>query len=1070
MQTSRLLLSFVFFFHCCVCAVAYEHPGGMHPQEQLDFVKHQIQQKQQPYYEAYLQLIAYADTALLHTDHALADFNVPGYYVDAQMHRTHSRGLQSDAFDAYACALAYQLSGQEQYARKSLDFLMAWAQINTKYSNHDGSLVMAYSGTALINAAELLFPYEKWKESDKKQFLSWVRKVYREATHEIRNKKNNWADWGRLGSILTAHLLDDTTEVTENIRLMKSDLFHKIAADGHMPEEVRREANGIWYTYFSLAPITAACWVALQAEGTDLFTYQPEGRSIKSALDYLFYHNQHPEQWKWFENPRTGSPDAWPGVLFEAMQDIYGEEKYGDYVGEARPLCHPLHHFAWTFPTLMKPMRAYEDGRNTTEDLEILRERVVTELLEPAVDERHIENMMDALQEDGSWPDINYEDVSRTGFEHSRHLENMQELSRAYRKPGSNYRGDPALKHVIGAALDFWLTHDFICDNWWWNQIGTPDRMVSILLLMDEALTEVQKEKAIPIASRANLSAWGARPGGDRIKIAGIWGRLGLFKRDSGIVEEAVNTMVEEIRFAIERGTPDDIRGLQPDLSFHHRQDRVTSTLSYGLGYAEAFAHWAALVADTPYRFTDEKIKLLVDFYLDGICQTMVYGKYPDPGAKNRSITREGTLQAATPEIPEKLLQATEYRKKELEAIVKIRKGEQAPQTLHNKFFWHSEYLSHQRPAYFTSVRMFSSRNHSMEEPYNGEGLMNHHLGDGANFISRTGKEYFDIFPVWDWQKIPGTTVVQKPSLPDEEEIQKKGLTAFVGAVSDGRYGAAAFDFKSPLDPLEARKAWFFFDEEYVSLGAGIHSKATHPVATTLNQCLLNQEVVVMQNNQQMVLDKGTHHLKGVQWLLHDSVAYLFPAPTEVHLTNQEATGSWFRINRQADSPKEEISKDLFKVWLDHGKKPKQATYAYIVVPAIAATDLQDYGEKSPIKILANTPEQQAVQHTGLQISQVVMYKAGELQLTEALHLAADEPCVVMVQAAGPSIKKITVAYPSRKIKTIQLKVTARMEGSGDHFKAVWHEAKGYSTVTVDLPQEAYAGQSVILDMQAYEN
>ncbi len=110
-----------------------------------------------------------------------------------------------------------------------------------------------------------------------------------------------------------------------------------------------------------------------------------------------------------------------------------------------------------------------------------------------------------------------------------------------------------------------------------------------------------------------------------------------------------------------------------------------------------------------------------------------------------------------------------------------------------------------------------------MEMPYNSEGLKNHHYADGSNFISRVGDEYYDIYPVFDWQKIPGTTILQKDSLPSENEIQKEGLTDFVGAVTDGTFGAAAFDFKSPHDPLSARKAWFFFDKEYVCLGAGIN-------------------------------------------------------------------------------------------------------------------------------------------------------------------------------------------------------------------------------------------------------
>ncbi|MEQ9437661.1 MAG: polysaccharide lyase family 8 super-sandwich domain-containing protein [Cyclobacteriaceae bacterium] len=1061
MPACRLFIFSLLLFLLHLPAIAYEHPGGMHPKAQIDFVKQQIQQQTQPYYDAYLQLRTYADSALQHPHHALADFSVPGYYVKPKVHRKNSKSLQSDSFDAYASALAYQLTGEQQYADKARDFLMAWANINTQYSEFDGSLVMAYSGTGMIMAAELLLTYEGWKASDKDQFFSWVTNVYRKATDEIRHRKNNWADWGRLGSILSAHLLDDTAQVAENIRLMRSDLFHKIAEDGHMPEEVRREKNGIWYTYFSLAPITAACWVALQTKGTDLFTLQEGDKSIKSALDYLLYYQQHPDEWKWFENPNTGSPNTWPYNLMEAMHGIYGDEAYGDFAAEARPHSYPVHHFAWSFPTLMKPLRTYGDP-----DLETLRQRVVAELMQPEVDESEIDQLVASRQEDGRWPDINYEDVSRTGFEHARHLSNMTDLSRAYQKPSSKFYHDPKVKETLDASLNFWLEHNFICDNWWWNQIGTPDRLVSTLLIMDDELSEEQKEKAAPIVGRANLSAWGARPGGDLIKIAGILGKYSLFTRDSATLKTVIETMASEIALATSRNTPDDVRGLQADMSFHHRKDRVTSTLSYGLGYANAFAEWAAKVADTQFRFPEDRIELLVDFYLDGICKTMVHGKYFDPGAKNRGITRQGALLAQDADIPEKLLKATDYRQDELQAIVNIREGKAPPHLTHDKFFWHTEYLSHQRPEYFTSVRMFSSRNHTMEEPYNGEGLKNHHLGDGANFISRTGTEYIDIFPILDWQKIPGTTVVQKPELPAEEEIQKAGLTDFVGGVTDGAYGAAAFDFKSTLDPLEAKKAWFMFDQEYVCLGTGIHATAAYPVVTTLNQCYLNSDVLVLNKKGASAVERGNHTLKKVQGIVHDSVAYLFFSPTEVHLENEEARGSWFSINRQADSPKEEISRDVFTLWVDHGKKPKKATYEYMVVPNMDAAGVEAYRDRSPIQILANTPEIQAVQHTDLQISQVAFYEAGDIQLTDDLTLTMSTPGLAMLQMDGAQLKKLSVADPTRKLAAIHLKVSIPIDEQGDNYQAQWNEDEGYTEITIELPQGDYAGQSVTVTLQ----
>jgi chondroitin AC lyase len=402
-------------------------------------------------------------------------------------------------------------------------------------------------------------------------------------------------------------------------------------------------------------------------------------------------------------------------------------------------------------------------GQTPELDLELLKERFIAELLESPVDEQQIDDLIHTIREDGTWPGINYEDTTRTGFEHRIHLDNMVDLGRAYKKENSAFYGNNELKQVIWKALDFWLEHDFISENWWWNQIGTPERIGNLLLIMDENLTDEHKLKAGPIAGRANLDAWGARPGGDLIKIAGILGKYALFERDITVLNEAVEAITGEIGFAVDRGDPSDVRGLQTDFSFHHRHDRVTSTITYGQGFASYFVGWAEKVNGTVFDFPDETVELIVDFYLDGICRYLAFGKYPDPGGRNRGITRLGALDPRSPELPETLLRITNYRQNELEAIVQIRKGEREPDLRSNKFFWHTEYFSHQRPHYFTSVRMYSTRNHSVEVPYNSEGLKNHHLADGYTFITRTGEEYVHIFPVWDWQKIPGTTVVQKP-------------------------------------------------------------------------------------------------------------------------------------------------------------------------------------------------------------------------------------------------------------------------------------------------------------------
>lgn len=70
----------------------------MYPDAQIQFVKKQIELKKELFFQAYLQLLDYADAALSRPNNALTDFTVPGFYVNPVGHRNNSRSLQSDSF------------------------------------------------------------------------------------------------------------------------------------------------------------------------------------------------------------------------------------------------------------------------------------------------------------------------------------------------------------------------------------------------------------------------------------------------------------------------------------------------------------------------------------------------------------------------------------------------------------------------------------------------------------------------------------------------------------------------------------------------------------------------------------------------------------------------------------------------------------------------------------------------------------------------------------------------------------------------------------------------------------
>lgn len=359
-----ITLFFIYFF---VDSSPCQAQSLMHPTTQISFVKSQISKKSEPIYTAYKQLIVLADSMLLTEHHAVEDFSVPGFYSDKEGQRAMAKKLHTDAFAAYCTALAYTLNGEKKYASKALYFINSWASINKKYSDFDGPVVLSYAGAGLMIAAELLKNDPLWAEKDLNQFKIWSVQVYQKATHFLRERPNNIADWSRFANLLSANFLDDQKELSFTIALIKGDLFEKIAADGHLIEEVKRGEKGLWYTYFSLAPLTASMWCIHNATGENLFAVTKNGKSIKQAVNYLYYYNQHPTAWPWFKNPDIDTPGSalgvWPSNLLEAMKGVYKTWEFDSYLSIYRPIAYGRNHFAWTFPTLMPAFLNYGSER-----------------------------------------------------------------------------------------------------------------------------------------------------------------------------------------------------------------------------------------------------------------------------------------------------------------------------------------------------------------------------------------------------------------------------------------------------------------------------------------------------------------------------------------------------------------------------------------------------------------------------------------------------------------------------------------------------------------------------------
>lgn len=726
-----------------------------------------------------------------------------------------------------------------------------------------------------------------------------------------------------------------------------------------------------------------------------------------------------------------------------------------------------------TLFTLLATMLFAVSTNAKADDFEIIKGRVVDQLLSSGVNDESIAEILETANDDGSFQGINYDDLSReAGFPHGRHTNNLFSLARAYKTESSGYYRDDNVKDIIIRGLEFWVEHDFVGENWHNNQITTPTNLVNLMLVIGDELPADLTEQAQPMIRRATMEEepgvfYGARPGGDRIAIAAIVAKNFLFLNDKEAFDDVIQIIAGEIKFTTGE------RGMQHDFSFHHRHDRVNNTTSYGYGkYANTFGEWASYVADTDYQFPIDRINKLVDYYLDGIYKHMVYGVYIDIAAYDRSITHQRTsTPRGTLEI-ERLLKSTDYRSQELEDILKLRTGEEAKIRSFAKFFWQTEHFAFQRPHFYTSVRMHSTRNRNNEEPYNGPGIVIHHRSDGANYLSLDGHEYDGIWPVYDWQKISGTTVMQKPQnhiatqYGGNMPVQTDGLTDFVGGVDDGLYGAVAYDFKSPHDMLEAKKSWFFFDNEYVCLGADIKSDPNLPAYTTINQAHLRGDVTVNQNGQSKVMPRGKSDLENVKWVHHDRVGYILPEPATVNISNRAEQGRWSDISAALTAPDELVTQDVFLLGINHGNRPRNASYQYIVVPGVTTEELvATSANNRNIIILSNTPEIQAVKHNGLGICQIAFYKGGEVEIASGASVRMDSQGMAMLKMNGNRIAELTVSDPSRMLTRMTITVPGIYNSGGDNYKTFPNSEENNTMILVDLPKDVYAGKSVTIEL-----
>jgi len=631
------------------------------------------------------------------------------------------------------------------------------------------------------------------------------------------------------------------------------------------------------------------------------------------------------------------------------------------------------------------------------------------------------------LREDGSYDDYDYNDWHAASWGPLDTVARAVLFGIAVRLPGHPYYQDPKIEAIALKSIHFVASHSFPAHyNWWHREIGFPLYTYKALLLFDD-LPASDRDFLMKITRQGHVvdhpSGWRVT-GQNAIWFSEITLALGYLYQNESWVQIAVHTIENELRLGNEEG-------IQPDQTFY-QHGNVFYTGGYGLDFAKDVSRLFRVVGGTRYAFSAENYETLSRYILDGQLW-LTEGKTTDFSSKGRYYARAdsgnhtvirqaclnlsvfpGPYQADFKKCADHLtLDAGRFR-------------------IGNKSFYRGDFMIENQQGFGISVKAFSKRVYNTDASPMGEGLRSHFLSDGLTYIHRDGSEYWNIYPVWNYDFLPGTTQAAFTTYPIPrdrgDDPRALGPTSFVGGVSDGKTGAMAYDFKR--DDLSGRKAYFFNQKGMVSLGAAIHCQRCGEVHTTLNQ-----DWAPESSTPTVGLGVGS------TWAKVGDIGYLAVDGTlQQKIAIQ--SGTWNALYPQLSS--ELVSGKISTLWIDHGQNPTDGRYAYAVYPGASVTTLQVLSQKPDFLVLSNTRDVQAVYFPDQGLVQAVFYSAGKISWKDGRSVSVDRPCAVQLRVGqGPSAITGTVADPAQVQSQVQICVS------------------GLTCRTISLPRGLNAGASV---------
>lgn len=413
-----------------------------------------------------------------------------------------------------------------------------------------------------------------------------------------------------------------------------------------------------------------------------------------------------------------------------------------------------------------------------------------------------ISSLLSLYQEDGSFSGIDYNNTARSGWLPVNHLTYILQMSLGYTTDNSSYYQNKDLKNKIEKGLFFWYDKNPRSNNWWHNEIGAPQRLGKILLLLEVGQEELSRDLFNKLILRMATECGNPhkQAGANKIDVAIHYMYRACLTKDEELMREAISEIFTPLSYTTKEG-------IQYDNSYMQHGPQLYIG-GYGTATINGITNIAMYLTGTEFALSGERLDILSKFVRETYLPT-IRGENISFNVLGRGVTRRNALSQKNFIINLERMCVIDpaYKEDYLHAIARINRIEAANSNLKtfNTHYYCSDYTLHQRPGYTLDIRTVSNRTARNEQGIgNGEGYKQYFLSDGAYALQMSGDEYVDIFPVWNWAKIPGVTCPEFTEIPIAPSYITMGTSSFVGGASDSIYAVTAYQYQDTYENINS--------------------------------------------------------------------------------------------------------------------------------------------------------------------------------------------------------------------------------------------------------------------------